>query len=158
MAYKFTDDDRLKSKEHRRKDAAQRILREGTHPGGEYLQRLLIQYQGRKYICEICGIDTWNGQSLKLQVDHINGVHHDNRPENLRFLCPNCHSLTDTFCGSGNTGSHKVTDQAMIDAIVTSKNIRTTLIKVGLTPKGGNYTRVRELMVKHNLTFLSSGI
>jgi hypothetical protein len=41
----------------------------------------------------------------------------------------------------------------MIAAIKESKNIRTALIKVGLTPKGGNYTRVRELMNKHNLEF-----
>lgn len=49
--------------------------------------------------CE-CGLkDTYNGKHLVLQLDHINGVRNDHRLENLRFLCPNCHSQTDTYCG-----------------------------------------------------------
>jgi protein-arginine kinase activator protein McsA len=39
----------------------------------------------------------WNGQPLRLQIDHINGNPVDNRQENLRFLCPNCHSQTINF-------------------------------------------------------------
>ncbi len=60
------------------------------------IRRLLAL--GWTYACLWCGIATWRGKSLTLHVDHINGVHSDNRLENLRFLCPNCHSQTDTFC------------------------------------------------------------
>ncbi|MDK1473774.1 HNH endonuclease [Streptomyces sp. 549] len=42
---------------------------------------------------------SWNGMPLRLQVDHVSGKWWDNRPENLRFLCPNCHSTTDTYRG-----------------------------------------------------------
>jgi hypothetical protein len=52
------------------------------------------------YVCSECGqLPEWNGKPLVLQVDHINGDPTDNRPENLRFLCPNCHTQTDTFAG-----------------------------------------------------------
>ncbi|QZE11799.1 hypothetical protein SEA_FRANCOB_241 [Streptomyces phage Francob] len=51
------------------------------------------------YVCECGQGPEWNGKPLVLQLDHINGDAYDNRLENLRFLCPNCHTQTDTFCG-----------------------------------------------------------
>lgn len=57
--------------------------------------------------CSICKIlPIWNDKPLTLQLDHINGDHHDNRVENLRLICPNCHSQTDTFTGR-NTRTKK---------------------------------------------------
>ena len=49
--------------------------------------------------CDICGLDEWLGKPLSVQIDHINGVRDDHRIENLRMLCPNCHSQTETFAG-----------------------------------------------------------
>jgi hypothetical protein len=52
------------------------------------------------WTCSYCGLgELWNGKALSLQLDHINGVFNDNRLENLRLLCPNCHSQTDTYAG-----------------------------------------------------------
>ena len=69
------------------------------HSGGHIRERLL-KYNLLEYKCACCdNRGEWNGTELRLQVDHINGDHNDNRLENLRFLCPNCHSQTETFAG-----------------------------------------------------------
>lgn len=60
-------------------------------------KRLL--YEGLlEYKCVKCSnIGIWMGERLPLELDHINGVNNDNRLENLRFLCPNCHTQTETY-------------------------------------------------------------
>ncbi|MGA4542961.1 HNH endonuclease signature motif containing protein [Uniformispora flossi] len=64
------------------------------------LLRRALSDIGRPYHCTICGVgEAWNGRPLILEVDHISGDWRDNRAENLRYLCPNCHSQTDSFCG-----------------------------------------------------------
>ncbi|MCF2532324.1 HNH endonuclease signature motif containing protein [Yinghuangia soli] len=64
-----------------------------------FLRRALGEI-GRESCCTKCRIgNTWQGDPLILEVDHINGDWRDNRAENLRYLCPNCHSQTSTFCG-----------------------------------------------------------
>jgi Zn finger protein HypA/HybF involved in hydrogenase expression/predicted nucleic acid-binding Zn ribbon protein len=62
----------------------------------------LIEYNLLSQNCygESCTIvDAWLGKSITLQLDHINGINTDNRLQNLRLLCPNCHSQTETFSG-----------------------------------------------------------
>lgn len=61
------------------------------------LRNKIIKEKILNYECSECGIIDWNGKKLSLQLDHINGVSNDNRLENLRFLCPNCHSQTKTW-------------------------------------------------------------
>ena len=56
--------------------------------------------------CALCGTEpTWRGRPLPLEVDHIDGDWRNNRIGNLRFLCPNCHSTTDSYRGRGKTGN-----------------------------------------------------
>ena len=59
----------------------------------------LINKYNWKSECSRCKLSEWMGQKIPIEIDHINGIHNDNRIENLRFLCPNCHSQTDTYTG-----------------------------------------------------------
>ena len=52
-----------------------------------------------KSSCERCGLSTWLGIDIPLEIHHINGINTDNRIENLQLLCPNCHALTNNYRG-----------------------------------------------------------
>lgn len=70
-----------------------------------HLRLFLIRNNIIPYRCGGCDNDgTWCGKTLSLQLDHENGVRSDNRIQNLRFLCPNCHSQTPTYARIKNTG------------------------------------------------------
>jgi len=69
--------------------------------------RRWYQKENPSECCQICGqTNSWNGKELTFTLDHINGDNHDNRLENLRWVCPNCDRQLDTF-GSKNKVSKK---------------------------------------------------
>jgi hypothetical protein len=67
-----------------------------------HLLAILVRKGMRERRCERCGLTEWQGNPIPLEVDHVNGVRNDHRPENLRLLCPNCHALTPTWRGRKN--------------------------------------------------------
>lgn len=75
------------------------LVRDSTYTTIHYLKRRLLLEGFLEYKCYLCGLIEWNGKSITLQLDHINGARLDHRVENLRLLCPNCHSQTETFAG-----------------------------------------------------------
>lgn len=80
------------------------LVENSTYANISRLKSRLINEDRLKYVCAICGNNGfWNNQPLTLTLDHINGKHLDHRIENLRFLCPNCHSQTETFSGKNKT-------------------------------------------------------
>ncbi len=79
------------------------ILVEGSTYNRSCLKRRLYEEGLKQRECELCGQgEVWNGRQISLIIDHINGVHDDNRFENLRIICPNCAAGLDTHCGRKN--------------------------------------------------------
>jgi 5-methylcytosine-specific restriction endonuclease McrA len=130
----------------KQREAIERKFVKGSKSSGAWIKEMLFKHFGWEEKCKECGqSNIHNGKHLTLQLDHINGDSADNRIENLKLLCPNCHSQTETFCGRGNTGNIKVDDETLLEALKTTKNIRQALLKVGLTARGKNYERCHRL-------------
>jgi hypothetical protein len=110
----------------------------------------IIALRGHK--CEMCGLTKWMDVEIPLEVHHIDGDELNSKLDNLLLICPNCHALTDNYRGRNiNKGTEKVSDEEFVNALNNSKNIRQALISIGLTPKGGNYTRAYELIQKYQI-------
>jgi len=87
---------------HKRFTAAQILIQlpRGSRRTRPRLLRRALDEVGVARVCANCGIgEFWQGKPLGLEIDHIDGDYHNNRLKNLRYLCPNCHSQTDNYCG-----------------------------------------------------------
>jgi hypothetical protein len=75
-----------------------KLFSEGKCKSRPRIRQILSEIRG--YKCECCGLSKWQGKEIVLQVDHINGDPYNDKPNNLRLICPNCHSQTDSFAGA----------------------------------------------------------
>ena len=118
-----------------------KLLCENSKHARKVLRTYIIRNNLLPYKCAICGTIEWNGKTLSLELDHINGINNDNRLENLRFLCPNCHSQTDTYGvkNSKITESHYDISEKLADRIcseyVELKSKEKVAKKLGLSLK-----------------------
>jgi 5-methylcytosine-specific restriction endonuclease McrA len=71
----------------------------GKHPqySTSHLSKRLVKEGIKQYTCESCGITDWQNNPISLELDHIDGNNSNHKLENLRLLCPNCHSQTETY-------------------------------------------------------------
>ena len=99
----------LRGKHHSwspRRSLSEILVERSAYTNCGQLKRRLVNEGIVAYVCAGCGISEWRGRLLALHLDHRNGVGDDHRLENIRLLCPNCHSQTDTYCGK-NTARAK---------------------------------------------------
>ena len=108
-------------------------------------ERIRIILHEQNYRCAICNIKDWCDQPLTLHLDHIDGNNDNEKRENLRYTCPNCHSQTRTYCGK-NIRNKPINEKKIKKALETSDNIHQALKKCGLVPKGANYIRAKKLL------------
>ena len=143
------------------------ILVKDSKVSGKVLKKYLLKNNLIPYKCS-CGLSSsWNGLPLILQIEHKNGIHTDNRLENLIWLCPNCHSQTPTYCGKNKPKQKKPTHikraKKPIDyeevkkvyekeksLIKVSKffGVCTKTIKTNLKKKGVVFFRKKEKIIK----------
>lgn len=112
--------------------------------------------KNRNYECSICknsGIHM--DIPLSLQIDHINGINNDNRKENLRWLCPNCHTQTKTYSGNNKcvSGRVSITKENILKYIDSCENINQLLIKIGASNTNSNYKTIRKIFTKYLISF-----
>ncbi|MFE2037816.1 HNH endonuclease [Streptomyces scopuliridis] len=79
------------------------VLADGSPRTNRLRLHRALQEIGVPYRCASCGnTGEWLNRPSTLQIDHISGDWLDNRAENLRYLCPNCHAITSTWCRGGD--------------------------------------------------------
>jgi hypothetical protein len=130
---------------------------DGLHPsyGTTHLKKRLIKDRLKENRCEECGLTEWNNMPIALQLHHKDGDSTNHKFENLKILCPNCHTQTDTY-GSKNKGTEKTYDKIqLLESISNSKNYSEVKIKIGLK-RGGDNNVIKNIMFEYDINFNDS--
>ncbi len=133
--------------------------KKGTHNAdfsyggkGQHKSALISE---RGYKCECCSLELWLGKPITLELEHIDADRKNNTRENLKLLCPNCHSQTPTWrIGKGHSGwkRKKYTDEQIIDSIKTSSCLSQVLTKLDL--RYGSAKTIIDIMSKYKVNFM----
>ncbi len=112
-------------------------------------REIVLEEQGCR--CFHCKNSHWNKEILPLELDHIDGDTSNNSRDNLRALCPNCHSITPTWRGrncAAKRNVKSVSDQELIEALKSQPSARIALLSLGLSARGKNIERANQLLEK----------
>ena len=117
----------------------------------ERLRKRVIIEQEEK--CNRCNLDFWLNQPITLELEHKDGNNQNNKRENLEALCPNCHSLTDTWRGKNKNKNKekssklKISNEDLYKLLVKNNfNIRQALLEAGMAAKGANYSKCYKII------------
>ena len=107
-------------------------------------RRVILEQNG---CCNKCKLSEWLGNEIPLELEHIDGNHHNNERSNVEVLCPNCHALTPTWRGRNKRKiKNRITDDELLESLIENNfNMRQALLQVGMVAKGGNYKRCHKL-------------
>lgn len=112
----------------------------------------LIAERGHK--CECCVLTEWNGIPITLELEHTDGDRQNNTKENLKLLCPNCHSQTPTWRRSKSQQGFKkqrYSDEEIVKAVIDSDNLNQVLTKLDL--RYGSVSTIISVMGKYKVNF-----
>lgn len=121
------------------------------------LRGYIVRHNVIPYICDICGCDGhWQNGEISLELHHKDGDNNNNEIQNLSYLCPNCHALTNNYRGKNKSSfsqekAEKISEQEFVQALKIKPNVRQALLYLGLAAKGANYTRAKALMEKYGI-------
>ncbi len=149
IKYKPTPETIKKAVEKRKRNMKEKysIMSWDNLPDREKRKRLLRE---QEYKCAICDMkNIWNNKLLIFHYDHKNGNRKDNTRENIRFICPNCHSQTSTYCRGNKTEILEL--DLKNELIKTNCNISKALMNLNRTAGGSNWSKAKTIINKYNL-------
>lgn len=128
-------------------------FKKGVNVKADKRLSVLTFLRGNK--CERCGLETWLDGPIPLCTHHIDGDHLNNELENLELLCPNCHALTDNYCGKNVGNQTKYTDDMYVEALRNSQNIHQALVSMGIHYSAKlHYERCYRLIEEYDIQHL----
>jgi len=106
--------------------------------------------------CNRCKLSKWQNEPIVLEIEHKDGNHQNNSRDNLEGLCPNCHSLTDTWRGRNKNGQnspkqYKRKEEYLKAYLESNGNFRQALLSMGLAAKGANYGQMKKILTEFGI-------
>lgn len=134
-------------------------LIENSNLQTKHIKHRIISEGLLEYKCNKCGISSWQGDELVLQLDHKNGINNDHRMDNLQLLCPNCHSQTETYCGRNNRKPSVKNRYCFCGELITrdAKSCRRCLAesrKLKTKIKWPTMSELKELLKTHSYVYI----
>lgn len=135
--------------EYNKRSISLEEILQGLHPYYPYgaLKQRLLKNRVLKNECQICNITEWNGKKIVMHMDHIDGNKRNHRLENLRMICPNCHSQTPTYAGKKRPDMdyrNKLTELQIKNAVESSFTYKEVYCKLNIFNCFGNMRALKK--------------